>query len=52
MASQETSGKLVGKRVDGVIQYLGIKYAVLQNQFSAPEVVGLHDEVANTGRYG
>jgi len=36
-------GALHGKAGDGVVQYLGVKYASLKNKFSPPELCGKYE---------
>lgn len=46
-------GSFEGKRGDGVVQYLGIKYARLGDQLAAPELVQDYgSEVVDASRYG
>jgi carboxylesterase type B len=46
-------GRFEGKRSNGVVQYLCIKYAKLKDQLSAPEMVESYNEaVVNATEYG
>ncbi|KAF2444556.1 carboxylesterase [Karstenula rhodostoma CBS 690.94] len=45
-------GSFKGKYADGVVQYLGIPYATLKNQLSAPEMVFSYKSVVDATEYG
>lgn len=47
------SGTFTGKAGNGVVQYLGVKYASLKDQLSVPEMVQDYGvEVVNATKYG
>ncbi|KAF2466728.1 carboxylesteras-like protein [Lindgomyces ingoldianus] len=54
MATLKTAfGEFRGKRSDFVVQYLGIKYASLKDQLSAPEMVDRYEsEVVDASEFG
>ena len=47
-------GQIRGKQKNGVTQFLGLKYAILRDRFSEPELVqgGNKNEVVDATRYG
>lgn len=45
-------GVFRGKEVGGVYQYLGIRYAQVATQLSAPELIHFYDEVVDCTKYG
>lgn len=47
-------GEIRGKAADGVVQYLGIKYATLRNRLADAELVERRDdgEVLDATKYG
>ena len=52
-AKRTSFGEFKGKKLDSVIQYLGIKYANLKDRLSVPEMVKDYGiEVVDTTKFG
>lgn len=45
-------GKLVPKSSDGIVQFLGIKYASLKDRLATPEISNPNVEVTDATSYG
>lgn len=45
-------GEIHGKKGDGVVQFLGLKYATLKDRFAPPELVTSYNGPVDATRFG